>query len=96
MAILTSFKVPGDPQDLARRGMEQIEPEISQVAARNGAIARIIVDDGDGLRFFHLWEGEEGMRKTAEEMSEKIGELDFPQQEDWNQYEVVHHVVQGS
>ena len=96
MAILTTFKVSGDPDELVRRGMEQVEPQMADVAARNGAIARIIVNDGDGLRFFHLWETEEGMRKTGEEMGGRIQELDFPEQEDWKQFEVLHHVTQAS
>jgi len=94
MAIFTTFKVSGDPNELYERGSQQIEPQMAEVAARNGALARVIVDDGDGLRFFHLWENEEGMRKTAEEMGEKIGEQDFPEQQDWKQYEVLHHVTQ--
>ena len=96
MAILTSFKVSGDPNELFQRGMEKIEPEINEVAARNGALARIIVNDGDGLRFFHLWKDEDGMRKTAEEMGGKIQESDFPQQQEWQQQEVLHHVTQAS
>jgi hypothetical protein len=95
MAILTTFKVSGDPDDLYRRGMEQIEPELAPVAARNGSLARIIVNDGDGLRFFHLWEGEEGMRKTAEEVGGRIQQEDFPEQQDWQRFEVLHHVTEG-
>jgi hypothetical protein len=95
MAILTSFKVSGDPNELYQKGIERIEPKMRDVAARNGALARVIVNDGDGLRFFHLWESEEGMRKTAEEMRGQIDEDEFPPQEDWQQYEVLHQVTQG-
>jgi len=93
MAILTTFKVSGDPDELFRRGMDEIEPQISEVAPRNGCLARVIVNDGDGLRFFHLWENEEGMNKTAEEVGSRIRELDFPEQQEWKQYEVVHQVT---
>jgi hypothetical protein len=94
MAILTTFKVSGDPDDLYRRGMEQIEPQLAEVAARNGSLTRIIVKDDDGLRFFHLWENEEGMNKTTEEVGNRIRDLGFPEQEEWKQYEVLHHVAE--
>ncbi|MFN2617033.1 MAG: hypothetical protein ABR581_07905 [Thermoleophilaceae bacterium] len=96
MAILTTFKVKGDPDELYRTGMEKIEPEITEVATRNGALARVIVKEDDGLLFFHLWENEEGMRKTAEEMGGRIREEDFPPQEGWQQLEVLHHATQAS
>jgi hypothetical protein len=61
MAILTSFKVPGDPHDVLHRTSNTF----GEIAIHHGALAHIIVNEGDGIRVFDLWETEEAMHHTS-------------------------------
>lgn len=91
MAILTTFKVPGDPDELFAKMQEKVGPAAREAGAANGRIAITILRTDDGLMFVNVWESEEGMRRTAETVGPIARDSGLPEQEDWQQYEVLLH-----
>lgn len=91
MAILTSFRIPGDPHDLLARSSKGDPQKLGRVAPQNGNLARVIVDEGDGLRFFDLWETEDGMRRAADRTRPVARAQGLPAAQEWRQWDVVHH-----
>jgi hypothetical protein len=76
MTILTSFKVAGDPHDLLAAGTD-LFGGIAR-AGDNGNLAQIVVDEGDGIRIFDLWEREDATRRV-------------PPQQERRQWDVLVH-----
>jgi len=95
VAILTSFKVPGDPHAVLASASETVQRAFREVALENGNLAQVIVDEGDGLRFFHLWDSEDGMRRTAEHVRPAVEAAGLPAQQEWRQWDVVSQNVDG-
>lgn len=93
MAILTTFKLSGDPGELFAIAQEKVGPLAREAGAANGRIATTIVRTGNGLMYVNVWESEEGMRRAAQQVGPVARESGMPEQEDWQMYEVVLHDV---
>lgn len=93
MAILTSFKIPGDPDELLAEKQEKLDPIAREVATANGIIAQIVAREDDGLRIYNVWETVEGMERTSEEIRPRAAELGLGEPTDWRQFEVLQHEV---
>ena len=96
MAVLTMFKIKGDPDELFRLKTERIDEIVEPVARANGSIEHIACRMDDGILIVNLWETLEGSEKTAEEVRPKfegIGGDNPPQQSDWQSFEVLQREV---
>jgi hypothetical protein len=76
MAILTSFKVAGDPHDLLASGRELMGG--MGHPGNEGNLAQIVVNEGDGVRIFELWESEDAPQQ-------------LPTQQERRQWDVLLH-----
>jgi hypothetical protein len=88
MAILTTFKVTGDPDALLAIA-RTYESEASQVGSANGRISSTIVRTDTGLMLVNVWETEEGMERTAAHVGPIASDKGMPAIEDWQKYEVL-------
>jgi hypothetical protein len=93
MAILTTFKVSGDPDELFALAREKIGPLAREAGVANGRIATTIARTDSGLMYVNVWENEEGMRRAAEQVGPVARDSGMPEQEDWQMYEVMLHDV---
>ena len=96
MAVLTTFKVKGDPDELIGFKKEQLDPIFEPAARANGVIEHIACRADDGIVIVNIWETLEGSERTAEEVRPKLQEAageNAPQQSDWQSYEIVQRVV---
>jgi hypothetical protein len=89
MAILTTFKVTGDPDELLAIAREKVAPAANDIGPANGRISATIVRTDTGLMLVNVWETEEGMQRTAEQVGPIARDSGMPQQEDWQMYEVL-------
>jgi hypothetical protein len=88
MAILTTFKVSGDPNELF--AIERTDAaEASEIGAENGLISSTIVRTDTGLMLVNVWETEEGMERTAAHVGPIASDKGMPAIEDWKKYEVL-------
>jgi hypothetical protein len=90
MAILTTFELHGDPDEILATQEEKIVPEARRLAAENGGVWQTVVKTDDGVMMLSLWENEEGMRRVSEQIR-PIAEEAGLQQVGWRQYEVLRH-----
>ena len=89
MAILTTMRISGDPDELLRRKQEVIDPVARELAQANGGIEHLVAKTEDGLLIVNLWENAEGMEKVAAEVGRKAREAGMAQPSDWHQYDLV-------
>jgi hypothetical protein len=94
MAILTTFEVHGDPDEILAKQEEKIVPEARRLAAENGGIWQVVAKTDNGVMMVNLWENEDGMRRVAEQIG-PIAEEAGLQQVGWRQYEVLRHRTAG-
>jgi hypothetical protein len=92
MPVLTSFKVPGDPDELLKIKQEKLDPVSMENGPPAGALAHIVVKTDDGLVMFNLWESEEAGNALAEKMLPVIAENGL-ERTDYQVQEVVQHVI---
>jgi hypothetical protein len=90
MAILTTFEVPGDPDEILAIQEEKVLPKAPELAAQNGGISNTVVQTDDGNMVVNLWESEEGIRKVADEVSPVAQEAGL-EQDGWRHHEVLRH-----
>lgn len=99
MAVLTTFKIKGDPDQLLPLMKETIDPIVEPVARSNGAIEHLKCRADDGVMVVNLWETLEGSEKTFQAVRPKIEEAvgaDAPAPEDWQSFEIAdRRVVQS-
>jgi hypothetical protein len=97
MAVLTTFKIQGDPDELVAAKRERVDPIVEPIATANGRIEHITCKTDDGLLIVNVWETLEGSEKTAQEVRPKIEEEaageDVPRPTDWTSYEIADRVV---
>lgn len=88
MAILTTFKVSGDPDELF--AIERTySAQASEIGAANGLISSTIVRTDTGLMLVNVWETEEGMERTAAHIGPIASSKGMPAIEDWQKYEIL-------
>ena len=94
MAVLTMFRIKGDPDDLLRTKQEKLDPKIGPIAKENGQIEHFVCREDDGLLVVNLWEDLEGNERTAEQAQQVIGEAGLDRRpEGWQHWEVVQREV---
>lgn len=91
MAVLTTFKIEGDPDELLAQKKEKIDPISMEKAREHGGSAHIVVRAEDGLQVFNIWESLEGSEKMAEEMRPVAQEAGMPRPTGWQQWEILQH-----
>lgn len=91
MAILTTFRQSGDPDELFALMQDKLADVAREAGAANGRISSTIVRTDSGIMLVNVWESEEGMERTAEQVGPIAREAGLPQQEDWQRYEVLAH-----
>jgi hypothetical protein len=91
MAILTTFKHTGDPDEMVNLAEDKVRPAAQQAGAEEGQISSTIVRTEDGIMLINLWETEEGMRRAAERIGPVARASGLPPQQEWRMYEVLHH-----
>jgi hypothetical protein len=93
MAILTTFKHTGDPEEMMRLADEKVRPVAREAGAEHGQISSTIVRTDDGIMLVNLWESEAGMRRASERVGPVAHASGLPPQEDWQMYEVLVHMA---
>jgi hypothetical protein len=81
MPVLSMMRIQGDPDDLARRIEEHIEPVTERLAAVHGGLLNVVTRDGDnGILVVNLWATEEGRHAMASEpeVQEAIANANLP------------------
>jgi Ni,Fe-hydrogenase III large subunit len=96
MAILTTFKHTGDPEEMMRLADEKVRPIAQEAGAEHGQISSTIVRTEDGIMLVNLWESEAGMRRASERIGPVARASGLPPQEDWRMYEVILHAAPAS
>jgi hypothetical protein len=68
MAVVSMMRIEGNPDELAARVREHLEPVAERLAPKHGGLANIVARDGDdGILVINLWETDEGRHAMAEE-----------------------------
>ena len=80
MPVVSMMRVQGDPDQLAARIREHIDPVAERMADKHGGLVNIIARTSDGLLMINLWETEEGRHAMAAEpeVQEAIRAASFP------------------
>jgi hypothetical protein len=93
VAILSTGRVKGDPDELAPRA-KRVDAIVAPIARANGGVFHAIVRTGDGLMIVNLWESEEGRQRTADDpevqsaVREHMAGVEPPE---WESFEVVRY-----
>ena len=95
MAILTSFKIPGNPDELLAEKKEKADPHFREIADENGSIAHFVARQDDGLRIYNVWESVEGMERTSEAFRPRARELGLTEPTEWQQFDVLQQEFSG-
>lgn len=95
MAIVTTMRLDGDPDQLLSEKQEVIDPIAMELAPKYGGIAHICARCDTGLMIINVWESEEGMEKMSAEVRAKAQDAGLTEPSDWQQYELVQHVTTG-
>jgi hypothetical protein len=91
VAILTTFEIHGDVDELAAQHRDVIDPIAQPIAEENGNTSHTVVKTDKGIMIVNLWENEEGMEKTAAAVRPKAEEAGLPAPQNWCKYEVLRH-----
>jgi hypothetical protein len=96
MAVVSMMRFPGDPDDLARRVNETVDPVSSRLAPKHGGLANIVARTDDGILVINLWEHEEGRHTMAAEpeVQEAVRSAGLPPP-DFEGFEVITLRVTG-
>jgi len=81
MAVVSMMRVSGDPDELAAKVKEHIQPVGRELGPQHGGIGNIVCRTDDGLLIVNIWENEQGRHDMAAEprIQEAIQAADFPQ-----------------
>ncbi|GAC1324588.1 MAG: hypothetical protein NVSMB25_22250 [Thermoleophilaceae bacterium] len=91
MAILTTFKIIGDPDELLALKKEHVDPVTMELAPKHGGISHTVVKTSDGLMMLNLWQDETGMNEVADHVAPIAQKAGLPRPQDHQQYEVLQH-----
>jgi hypothetical protein len=83
MAVLSTMRFAGDPDELFARVRDHVEPVTSRLAPEHGALANLVVRTGDGILVLNLWETQEGRAAMAAEpeVQAAVGSAGLPRPE---------------
>jgi len=94
MPVVSMMRMSGDPDDLATRLREHVEPVARRLAPQHGGLGNIVARTGDGVLVINLWENEEGRHAMAAEpeIQEALRGAGLPAP-DFEGYDVIAHVI---
>ena len=94
MAVVSTMKLSGDPEELAAKLREHVRPVGMELAPKHGGLGTIIARTDDGIMVINLWETEEGRHAMAEEpnVQDALRAGGFPQPA-FEGYEVLEMVI---
>ena len=90
MAVLSIFKIQGDPDELFAIQEEKIAPAAREYAAANGGIAHFTARTDDGLLIVNAWESPEAASGAGEAIMPIAREAGITPT-DYQQYELLRH-----
>ncbi len=67
MAVVSMMRMAGDPDELAAKLREHVEPVGRELAPKHGGLGTIVARTDDGIMVINLWENEEGRHSMAQE-----------------------------
>jgi hypothetical protein len=81
MAVVSTMKLSGDPEELAAKLREHVRPVGMELAPKHGGLGTIVARTDDGIMVINLWESEEGRHAMAEEpqIQEAVKAAGLPQ-----------------
>jgi hypothetical protein len=62
MPVMVIGRIPGDPDALLASLRDTVNPVMSRVAMRNGALSHMVARDDHGLVYVDVWRTAEGWR----------------------------------
>ncbi len=89
MAILTTFEIHGNTEELVAKMNELFDAEADKLAAENGGLSSTVVRTEKGVMVFNRWESEAGMEAFAAQMRPKAEADQIGEQTDWRMFEVL-------
>ena len=90
MAVLSIFKILGDPDELLAIEDEKVAPAAREYAAANGGISHVTAKTEDGLLVVNLWESAEAAAGAGQAIGPIARDAGL-QQADYKQYEVARY-----
>jgi hypothetical protein len=90
MAVMSIFKVSGDPDELFKLSEEKVAPAAREYAAANGGISHVTARTDDGLLIVNVWESPEAAAGAGEAIMPIAQEAGMTQS-DYQQYEVLRY-----
>jgi hypothetical protein len=67
MPVVSMMRMSGDPEELARKIQEHVDPVASRLGPGHGGLLNILASTDDGILVINLWENEEGRHAMAAE-----------------------------
>jgi hypothetical protein len=80
MAVVSMMRIPGDPDALAAKMRDHIDPVARRLAPKHGGLGRIVARTDDGILAINLWQTDEGRHAMADEpeIQEALRAAGFP------------------
>ena len=98
MPVVSMMKMQGDPDELAAKIKEHVEPVGRRLAPKHGGLINILARNPDGITVINVWEHEEGRHAMAAEpeIQAAISAAGLPQPQ-FEGYEVLNlNITQGA
>jgi len=94
MPVVSMMRMSRDPDDLATRLREHVEPVARRLAPQHGGLGNIVARTDDDVLVINLWENEEGDHAMAAEpeIQEALRGAGLPAP-DFEGYDVITHVI---
>jgi hypothetical protein len=94
MAVVSMMRFQGDPEELAAKIDEHVDPVSRRLAPQHGGLANLVARTDDGVLVINLWRDEEGRHAMAQEpeIQQAVGAAGLPQP-NFDGYEVLHYTI---
>lgn len=94
MEVVSMMRISGDPDELAAKVAEHIEPVGRRLAPQHGGLGTILAKTSDGILAINLWKNAEGRHTMAQEpeVQAAVQAAGLPEPH-FEGYEVVHYTI---
>jgi len=94
MAVVSMMRISGDPDELAAKIAEHVEPVGRRLAPQHGGLGNIVAKTSDGIIAINLWRDEEGRHAMAQEpeIQEAVRAAGLPEPH-FEGFEVAHYRI---
>ena len=65
MAVVSIMKMQGDPDELAAKLREHVQPVGRELGPTHGGLGNIVARTDEGIMVINLWENDEGRHAMA-------------------------------